>query len=407
MCFKKIPVILLLFFCWEGISTSKASCSVSYQPIVEYGKFYTNDSLPLESILLLPEQSVPKRVVVYIPPLDEYDNLIKPMISKRELVGSLGKLLDNLLKNDIAVFTFSMRISCYNDDFKQSVEIKKSDSYRSQTLCTLAEDAKSACRSLKEDDRFKDIPIGVIGTSAMGRAATMAAAGDKSSFSYAILFATPSTDSFDNAEWSYEQGSQNYVMLREGYFTLLWSMVKDTAFTYRSVRYTADSPQKLQKKFVDCAWDCFKRINRTIIAATANYDSIQHKASALMKESFQWNRTSGWYPVKGLEDGTPEVFIDSMMWYWHKPIDISFLRWNPEEWYPKLQCPTLVLFGSDDKVIDTWGSRDNVQRIKKKYGKTNIQVEMIQGVEHSFIGKGEKELFDKLIEWQARISDIS
>lgn len=401
----KERISLILFFCMflQGYVVSLWAFNIR-RPVVEKITFYTEDSIPLSGLLCLPPNSFPQKIVVYIPPLNEYDNVIVPMINHEDTITFLGKMLSHLIDSNIGFFTFSMRYPCNTGNFLDDLEIMKTKLYRSQTLNTLAEDAVNACLFLKKEERFEQVPIGVMGTSAMGRAAVMAAANCPS-VSYAMLFATPSTDNFDDAEWQYERGSLNYVHLKE-YFSILWDMVADSTFIYRNVRYSDRNSLMIKTKFIDCAWDCFKRINRFIIAKNENYDTIQYKATSLMKESF--SRSNQNEIGDDVEANKFNDFVDTIMWYWYKPMDISFLKWNAEEWYSKLNIPTFIVFAEKDKIIDSFGSYRDLCAIKELYKKGDFGINMIKDADHSFGSTREGDITNsvlcKSISWLDKIN---
>ena len=394
-------IVLFLYILFQQGSLLYAS-SLNIEKV----NFYTEDSTLLEGLLCLPKYA-PKKIVIYIPPLEEY-NALQSVLKQPSTDTPLNIFFHDLPNAGIGVFTFSMR-ACREKDFSES--IGTSTKYRAQTLNTLAEDAIHAYQFLRKDSRFSSLPIGVTGTSAVGRSAVMAAV-KQTDISFVSIFSTPSTNNFDAAESSYANGSVNYVAL-QGLFSDLWSIISDVSFTYLGKEYTAPSSKELEQQFINCAWDCFKRINRTVIANCADYDSIQLRATTLMKESFRWKKKEVWRMPKGTPDNvkTPNEYIDLLMFVWHKPIDISFLRWNFEEWYPRLQCPTLFVFAEEDKIIDVKKSVINVKNIMKEFDKTNFTIYVLEGLNHSFQTKetfaGKKNtlnnLSQKYIQWLDQI----
>ena len=68
----------------------------------------------------------------------------------------------------------------------------------------------------------------------------------------------------------------------------------------------------------------------------------------------------------------------------YAPLDIDYLKWNPEEYYPKIKCPTLMLFAEKDKNIDVKGSIENSKKIIYTYSKTNFSIEILPNMEHQF-----------------------
>lgn len=372
-----IVIILFFYVSIQKVNALSACTSFTDSIIVESVNFYTVDSLSLCGKLYLPSKS-PEKIIIYIgrpeEPFPVFD-----FINNKDTTALLRNVVENMIKVDIGVLFFSMRVPY---DYNNQMKIITSSEYRAQTLETLAEDAQAACSFIKQDIRFKNTPVGVAGVSAIGRSATIAAAQEKG-ISFVVILSTPSTDSFDDAEYQYDRGTLNYMHLR-GYFSALWSMVKDTTFTYEGVKYVNSKQKSIEDKFIACAWDCFKKINRTIIAKYSDYNTIQQKAATLMKRSFQWGKSGDWTKLKESNAENPDELIDFIIWNWYKPIDVSFLKWNPEEWYPQLECPTLFLFAGNDKIIDIKGSIANIRRIKEQYNKQNFIINVVKGCGHSF-----------------------
>lgn len=382
---KYLNGLMFLFFCYcisaEKAFAFSAGGLFADSVVVESMNFITADSISLHGMLYLPRHSSPKGILVDI---DRPDVILPKFdfVNNSDSAGYSKKMVTHLIRSGIGVFFLAPRVP-YNHENRMA--IISSLEYKAQTLETIAEDAKTACLFIKKDARFTNTPVGVSGGSAMGLPAVMAAVQEKR-ISFVLLSSTPSTNNMDDAEYSYDRGSMNYMYLR-ALFSELWSMVKDTTFIYNGLKYSNTEQKSIEDQFIECAWDCFKKINRTIIAKQSDYDTIQKKATALMKGSFQWGKTGDWKPVKGLGTETvktPDELIDLLMCTWHKPIDISFLRWNPEEWYPQLTCPVLFLFAENDKIIDLEGSVANIRRIKEQYMKSNFSIHIIKGCGHSF-----------------------
>lgn len=374
-------VTVLIICCC--VFTHKANASFTNNSfadsvLVDSVSFFTANSLSLTGTIYLPHHSPVKKIIVY---MGRPDDILPAFdfVNNTDSVAFLRKLVDNLIRTDVGLFFLPMRVP-YNGE--KRMEIIMSPEYNAQNFETLVEDTKAACVAIRQDARFKDVPVGVMGPSAMGRPAAMAAAQNKN-ISFVVALSTPSTDSFDDAEYSYARRDINYMYLR-GIFSELWKMVNDTAFVYNGKRYASSDSKLIEDQFIECSWDCFKKINRTIIAKYSDYNTIQKKATDLMKSSFKWEKEGNWIALRGENAKNPDEFIDSIMRAWHKPIDISFLRWDPEEWYPQLVCPTLFLFAENDKIIDLEGSLSNVDRIKKQYKKSNFTIDVVKGCRHSF-----------------------
>lgn len=181
---KKSIVFLLLMVCIP-------SCYSSNKKLIAIERFtyYTEDSIPIQSTLYLPQNEL-KRIVIQIFSIDlEYKQpdftAISDSVRYRGIV--------ELVSTGTGVCLFSPRVQATMENF----ELQKK-----QTTETLATDVENAYRFLKKDKRFAHIPIGVMGHSASGIAAAKVAARD-TSIDFAMLIVTPSTPNIDEADYKW------------------------------------------------------------------------------------------------------------------------------------------------------------------------------------------------------------
>lgn len=146
-----------------------------------------------------------------------------------------------------------------------------------------------------------------------------------------------------------------------------------------------DNPIDLQ--FENCAWESIQTINHEVLPRVDNYDSVQYYAKKRMKENFETIKIKKrkLLNLTGKEkEHTADDYIDFLMKFWYTSQDIDYLKWNPEDYYPKINCPTLMLFAEKDINIDTKGSIENSKRIVDTYKKTNISIVVIPDVDRSY-----------------------
>lgn len=118
-------ILLVYSFLHSPFGVAQEREGVPASPLVENVSFYTEDSILLQGVLCLPCYTFPEKIVIYIPPLYEYDSVIVPMVKKWDTSHFIGKLFWNLLSANIGVFAFSMRSPCPATDASEMREIIK------------------------------------------------------------------------------------------------------------------------------------------------------------------------------------------------------------------------------------------------------------------------------------------
>jgi pimeloyl-ACP methyl ester carboxylesterase len=132
------------------------------------------------------------------------------------------------------------------------------------------------------------------------------------------------------------------------------------------------------------------KINREVVLKNNNIDTIQYYARKIFKESFIGNNLESVrrMNLSGIDEKiTASQFIDTMLFMLYSPLNVTYLKWDPENYYPKINCPVLMCFGDKDINIDFEGSLANSKEIVKRYKKTNFTIEVINGVGHNFSDK--------------------
>jgi hypothetical protein len=349
---------------------------------IEEFTYYTKDSIPIQSTLYLPKKEQLKRIIIQLQSIQiEFRN---PDFSLRSDSVHHKDILE-LVSSGTGVILISTR-------FRQTVD--NAMILKNQTMETLADDVEYAYRYLRRKPQFSHIPIGVSGSSATGVAAAKVASRN-TSVDFAILISTPSTPSIEEADYKWvnhpeTSGVPYYKML----FAEFRKFFPHDRFTYKGQERKDSINNSINQQFEDCAWECISSINHTIISKYDEYDSIQYHAKKIFKNAFNTENLSKKIEMMNLlnkmEEHTANDYVDILMWFWYSPQDIDYLKWNPECYYPKINCPVLMLFAEKDINIDVNGSIENSKRIVEKYNKKNFSIVVIPGVDHSFYIPNEK-----------------
>ena len=352
---------------------------------IEHFTYYTEDSIPIQGVLYLPKGDV-KRIVIELFSFDK--ELKKPNFTSKKDSIRYKDILE-LVSSGNGVCLLSPRV-------KPSIE--NLGSMKNQTSETLATDVEYVYNYLKKEQRFSRVPIGVLGYSAAGISAAKVAARD-SCVDFALLIVTPSTSNVDEADYKWTNHPETSAV---PFYKLLFAEFRkffpDNNFIYKGKIFVDSPSNPIDKQFENCAWESFQTINHEIISKVNDYDSIQYDAKKLIKENFETEKI-GKLRTQNLmgevKKYTIDDFVDMLIHFWYTPQDIDYLKWDPENYFPKINCPVLMLFAEQDINIDTKGSIENSKRIIEKYKKNNFSVKVIPNVDHGFYETKEKISFEE------------
>ncbi len=343
---------------------------------IEKVDIQVNDTLRIKGTLYLPKGNV-ERIIIKLESIVGVHNNPDFTLNRDTIVFSE---IYNLTKEKTGFLLLNSRLP----STVSTEEYIKKYCYV-QTLKTLSEDAIKALHVLKSDSRFAKIPIGIMGGSAVGVSAAMAAV-DESGFSFVIMNVTPSTNSLDEAEYMWKRDRAG-TFITKGLFEAFWDHIGGDQFIYKGCVFREMTGNSILEQFQTCAWDCYMDINKTILAKANNIDTIQFYAKKMFKKSFSGNNLSKVkedYKVGDRRNISANQYIDIMVYYLYSPTNVSYLKWDPENYYPKINCPVLMLFADQDTNIDFEGSLANSKAIVAKYKKENFTIDVIKGVDHLF-----------------------
>lgn len=352
-------------------------CFASYSDTIQIESFiyHSQDSIPIEGTLYLPNEKA-KSIIIQL--YSTHVNYKHP---------DFKSLSDSIRFQDIIIFTSNgYGVALISPRYKQTKE--NLPKIKNQTYQTLADDGKILIEFLKKDSRFTYTPIGVWGFSATGIAAAKQASRKKM-VDFAMLMSTPSTMGYEDLSFKWDTDVKESAKYT---YTLLFSEFKhffsEDYFIYNDSIYKNTVQSKYDQNFINCVWDCIKNINKEVLINNENVDIIHTLAQNTLKSAFKTDTINKKIITSFLPSKSPvninqfiEFLINIAM---YAPLDIDYLKWNPEEYYPKIKCPTLMLFAEKDKNIDVKGSIENSKKIIYTYSKTNFSIEILPNMEHQF-----------------------
>ncbi|MDD2283953.1 MAG: hypothetical protein PHQ11_00930 [Paludibacter sp.] len=353
---------------------------------IERFVYHSHDSIPIEGTLYLPNGKV-KSIIIQL--YTTHVNYRHPDFKSLSDSIRFQSILP-LISNGYGVALISPR-------YKQTKE--NLPKIKDQTYKTLADDGEALIKFLKSDSRFTSTPIGVWGFSATGIAAAKLASR-KNLVDFAMLMSTPSTigaeDLYFKWDTNMKESVKDFYML---FFREFERFFPKDHFIYNDSIYTNTDQSKFDQIFIECVWDCMKNINKSVLQNNEKIDTIHILAQNTLKSAFKTDtiKTKIFTPFMPSKD---PMYINQFIYIlinitMYSPLDIDYLKWNPEDYYPKICCPTLMLFAEKDVNIDMKGSIENSKRIVNTYKKTNFSIVVIPNVDHEFYEPLEKVSFEE------------
>lgn len=208
-----------------------------------------------------------------------------------------------------------------------------------------ADDLNNAFVALKKDPRFATAKIGLLGHSEGGNAAAIVTSKNKD-ISFVVLL---STVGVDGAKFAYYQS------------TLRFDYVKMSAQQRNWLMYDIRSKIGLVEQYSDTI--LLKQKMEKYLCESYG-DSI-NKKNAYGKLSLQ------------------QVY-DMTIPKWINPHLIAVVQYKPELYYSQISCPTLLMYGKMDEMLDWKSNLDGIETIFMKNKKENYEIVALDTINHSY-----------------------
>lgn len=348
--------------------------------------------IPLKATLYLPDQNHKVKAMV-IMSVDVVLDIPHPDFTlNKDTIAFIPKLIRKLVSANVGVMLLHPKIPFEFTNPNQS----RSKEFVAQTVPSLANDMESAYHFLKSQKQFKRVKIGIIGFSETGCAAAIVASRNHN-ISFLELLSTPSTT---GVEWYDDMNKLKKALnipLWKTLFVPIIQGVQSPYIVYRGEKITDSKDQSLIAQMSAKTWDQVCRINREIACKNSDYASIQRLAAKSFKQVF---RGTEFKPIIQSEFGklSSDQAIDTLAQWWYTPRTIELVKWNPYKYYPKINCPTLLIFGDEDENINVPRCVDAIEQIVNDKQKWNFTMHTYPELSHKLskekiLVNEEKELF--------------
>lgn len=352
---KQIIYIFLLLICGINISAKGLVTTDSTYKNFEYVFGVNNGKDSLKATLSIPQNfAYSGKVVIFSTP---------PISSDRNYFGLFSSISNVICKKGIAVLRFGNRAFSYPKKYLPG----------DLSMFDQADDLLCAIASLRNDERFAKSKIGLLGHSEGGTSVAIAAARSES-VNFVVML---SPMGVSGKELSIYQMTNALVKK----FPFMDSITKKRVIT-------------------DAQW----KVN--LLTTYSNKDSIKTILIKYIDSIYKSNDAKRWFGQMSFDE-----VVKSTVPFWITNHRIIYSKFNPELYYPKIVCPSLIIFGTEDEKIDYRSNSENIVRIFRNVSKTNFNVLISKKTNHNYTlnrsAKIEKTkttefetlLFDKIAYW--------
>jgi len=354
--------VLSFSFCF-----SKAQNNI---PVIEKFEFEEDSLYSLKGALFLPNESKFNKIVIFLTSV-WYD----PNLDFAVFNPALKKTIQFMTDNKTGVLLLS-RDSC----------LLVPEKPRLMHIKTAASDTEKALKYLRTTKKYRKIPIGIMGGSETGCAASIVASRNKD-IAFAILISTPGVTGTDEHEYDRTRLYSN--MWLSIYFSEIFA---DSIYFFEKEKFIYKQEPKFARILYDNYYKGIIDVERQIIPEYDNYDSIAVHANELFYKKWDGTALKPLIVELNKTEHRVEEYVQMLIQMLFSPRYIEFSKWNPRQYLSAIKCPTLMLYGEKDLNINLKDGLDSVQQIIKDYNLSNFTLKFYEGLNHFLLPyKEEKE----------------
>ena len=258
--------------------------------------------------------------------------------------GLFKFLADSLSSNGIATFRFNNR--AFTDSLK--ADSKDPDRF---TISDGAEDLGCIISTLKSDPRFKKSRIGLLGQSEGGCITAVVASSNKE-IDFLIVTSTIGTKgeylSYNQVAASFDRAFP--ILMTLGNFrNLLQRSSFYIPYNISRAKDIDEAKSEAYKDIVDFIDSCTEEDKKQFLGKDSSHEWAQKSVELLI---------------------TPRAF--------------ELIRFNPEDYYTKISCPVLAVYGTEDEKFDYQTQMYALERLFFLSNKMNYQMLWIENADHFF-----------------------
>lgn len=347
----KLRILIFAILNFSAIplfSQGKSLNSVDYSFYTSDGKYKLNGHLKRPQ----QERNNGKCIILVSPPF---------AIDKHYL-GYFDKLSDSLCAIGFSIFSFDNRNFTYKQfGFRMSMHIQASD-------------ANAALLSLQSNPQFIRFKFGYLGHSEGAAAVSIAMALNKSP-DFCILLSPMGLNGDIITNYQTENRINNGSLKFPP--EIIKSIIQNNKEIIQIIKEEGDY-NKMRKNVSD-QFNIFLKKNPKIIE---QYKYLVDSINRISSMSLRMKNNN--VPLS-LDSSTINKVFESIFGNLFNDGQVQFIRYEPEKYFSKIVCPTLILYGALDNLLEPNRNADNIISITNNYKKMYFKVLILESLNHEFI----------------------
>lgn len=253
---------------------------------------------------------------------------------------------------------------------------KDSIAYNNSTCYTKAEDIASAIWYVKNKLHLNK-RIVLIGQSEGGMTNAMVAS-ERSDISGVIFLSSPGVQGPQFLHYQDSIALRRFALtfgLHDNFWPFVYALSPVLGKTY------SRDTMGIQAYYQDLAVPLYR-----IMDSYTNIDSIRANCMLYLQECWKKNHVEILKNIAKADSSAVFGFNNFLDSYRYKmytmPQQIALYKWNPSEYLPKIECPVMAVFGTNDEKIEYAGSLKNMKALFDTGGNTNFTAQVLDGYNH-------------------------
>ncbi len=362
--------LFLLLFCINTVFCF--SKNQDNLPIIEKIAFEEDFPYSLKGTMYLPNQSKPKKIAIFITSV--WYDLEPDFTSTLDTLSNTRKYIQYLTDNNNGVLLLNRGNYFQVKEKNLPLSIK-----------TVVSDTEKALRYLKIEEKYAKLPVGVMGASETGCAASIIASQNED-IAFTILISTPGVTGLEENE--YDKNSMHSPWQLPLFYTEIF---QDSVYFFNKEKFIVRKKTGFDSLMYNNFYRGIIDAERQAISIHENYDSIVIYTGNLFHEKWEGTSMKSFYTkdqkMGNLSNKEFSIFLAKALL---TPRHIEFSKWDPQLYFPKIKCPVLMLYGEKDININLKTGIDSVKQIINDYHLNNFTLKLYEGLEHSLYSKMEK-----------------
>jgi pimeloyl-ACP methyl ester carboxylesterase len=246
--------------------------------------------------------------------------------------------------------------------------------YNSSSIYTKAVDLESVLGYISKNKKLANKKIVLIGHSEGGAINCVVGSRNKLNVAAIVLLASVAQHGKESVKYQREQKILDIMLLytRHGHQNVMDSTTNKMSSLDSYHKADSDGANQFLKENIEPVED--------IIYQFDNNDSIYFHIDLYLRDRWQKESEETKIFWKNDFENYYQSFAGNIT-----PQQIALRTFDPEKYYPFIECPVLAVQGTEDKRVDCYPNIEKMGQLLSKGGNPNFEKMVLEGYNHSLV----------------------